>query len=284
MNIISKADAKSKGLNKFYTGKKCNNNHIAERYVRDGKCVTCVAIIHRKIWLKKKKTENIPNQSSNPEIEKMKDKIREAKWSGRKYIHLTEKLKKLLAERQKTASKNWRVKNKAHISQQNKNRHKQNMQSEEYRKSNTRRAVKWYFENKEKKQKYDKKRRKEKVHLIRDTRNKWKKKQRELKTDFAIKEVLSKRVRNALKAVYVKKVAKTKDLVGCEISFLKKYIENKFKKGMSWKNFGKWQLDHIRPCSSFNLQDLKQQKECFHYSNLQPLWAKENREKSDKIL
>ena len=211
MKIISRDNARSKRLSKFYTGIKCRNNHITERYVSNGKCVSCVVKYNSKLFTKK-------------------------------------------------------------------------MKDEKFRELNTERVTKWYSENKEKKQSYDKKYRKEQIHLIRDRKNKWKKKQRVLRTDSAISEILSKRVRNALKAVYVKKVAKTKNLVGCEISFLKKYIETKFKKGMSWKNYGKWQLDHIRPCASFNLQDPAQQKECFHYSNLQPLWAKENREKSDKIL
>jgi len=65
-------------------------------------------------------------------------------------------------------------------------------------------------------------------------------------------------------------------LVGCSIDFLKQHLENKFKPGMSWKNYGKWHIDHIRPCASFDLRKPAEQKKCFHYSNLQPLWAKEN--------
>ena len=45
---------------------------------------------------------------------------------------------------------------------------------------------------------------------------------------------------------------------------------------MNWGNRKKWHLDHIRPCASFDLSDINQQKECFHYSNFQPLWAKDN--------
>ena len=41
-------------------------------------------------------------------------------------------------------------------------------------------------------------------------------------------------------------------------------------------------LDHIRPCASFDLTDEAQQRECFHYTNLQPLWATDNMQKSDK--
>ena len=52
---------------------------------------------------------------------------------------------------------------------------------------------------------------------------------------------------------------------------------------MSWSNRGEWHIDHIIPCSSFNLLDEKEQEKCFHYTNLQPLWAAENLSKSNKI-
>ena len=53
---------------------------------------------------------------------------------------------------------------------------------------------------------------------------------------------------------------------------------------MSWDNWSikGWHIDHIRPCSSFDLSDPTQQKECFHYTNLQPLWASENLKKNNK--
>lgn len=51
---------------------------------------------------------------------------------------------------------------------------------------------------------------------------------------------------------------------------------------MSWENYGEWHIDHIKPCSSFDLSDPKQQKECFNYTNLQPLWAIDNLKKSYK--
>lgn len=68
---------------------------------------------------------------------------------------------------------------------------------------------------------------------------------------------------------------KTKELLGCTIDELKQYLESKFTKGMTWENRGQfgWHIDHIKPCSSFNLLDPEEQKKCFHYSNLQPLWA-----------
>jgi hypothetical protein len=44
-----------------------------------------------------------------------------------------------------------------------------------------------------------------------------------------------------------------------------------------------WHIDHIKPCSSFDLTKEEEQRKCFHYTNLQPLWATDNRKKADKI-
>jgi hypothetical protein len=80
-------------------------------------------------------------------------------------------------------------------------------------------------------------------------------------------------------------------LTGCGRRFLKEYIESLWTEGMSWHNYGRqnvslmesWEIDHIRPCSDFDLTDPEQQKLCFHYSNLQPLWAKDNLSKGAKF-
>ena len=62
------------------------------------------------------------------------------------------------------------------------------------------------------------------------------------------------------------------------------YIESKFKEGMTWENYGTWHLDHIYPCSKFDLTKEEEQRICFHYSNLQPLWASQNMSKSNEII
>ena len=72
------------------------------------------------------------------------------------------------------------------------------------------------------------------------------------------------------------------NLIGCSIEQLQKHLQLKFTKGMSWKNYGKWHIDHIRPCCSFNLNKILEQKKCFHYKNLQPLWAEDNLKKGVK--
>ena len=78
------------------------------------------------------------------------------------------------------------------------------------------------------------------------------------------------------------KSASTKKLLGCSIDQLIEHIENQFTDGMSWSNYGKWHIDHIRPCISFDLTDPIQQEKCFNYKNLQPLWEFDNKSKGGK--
>ena len=74
------------------------------------------------------------------------------------------------------------------------------------------------------------------------------------------------------------KSARTMELVGCSSQELKEHLEKQFKPGMSWSNYGidGWHIDHVKPCSGFDLSDPEQQRQCFHFSNLQPLWWHEN--------
>lgn len=94
--------------------------------------------------------------------------------------------------------------------------------------------------------------------------------------EFRLKEVLSARIRQALNHNW--KAASTCELIGCSIPELRVHLEKQFKEGMSWDNHSitGWHIDHIRPCDSFDLTDPLQQKECFHYTNLQPLWYDDN--------
>ncbi len=81
------------------------------------------------------------------------------------------------------------------------------------------------------------------------------------------------------------KADKTIKLIGCSIDELKIHLEKQFEEGMNWKNYGKngWHIDHIIPCSIFNLNEEEQQRICFHYTNLQPLWAEDNLKKCAKV-
>lgn len=78
------------------------------------------------------------------------------------------------------------------------------------------------------------------------------------------------------------KSKRTMELIGCSVEHLMKHLESQFQNGMTWENYGEWHVDHIKPCALYDFSDEKQQKECFNYKNLQPLWAKENLRKSAK--
>ena len=91
------------------------------------------------------------------------------------------------------------------------------------------------------------------------------------------------RLYHALKKDNSYKADKTMKLVGCTPTFLKEYLEAKFKDGITWDNYGEWHVDHIIPCASFDLTKEEEQKKCFHYTNLQPLWAEENLSKGAKV-
>jgi len=101
---------------------------------------------------------------------------------------------------------------------------------------------------------------------------------------FKLVKTLRSRLGSAIRNQNAIKSDETLKLVGCSIPFLRDYLEAKFTEGMKWDNHGKWHIDHIKPCASFDLLHKKQQRKCFHYKNLQPLWAQENLSKGAKTL
>ncbi len=102
---------------------------------------------------------------------------------------------------------------------------------------------------------------------------------------FKLSKILRERIRGALKSGY--ESGSVIKLIGCSIKYARLYLESLFKPGMNWKNHGsgidKWHIDHIIPCRAFDLENINEQKKCFHYSNLQPLWESENLSKNDKL-
>lgn len=101
---------------------------------------------------------------------------------------------------------------------------------------------------------------------------------------FRLEHNLRNRLGQAFKSQAVKKTKSTFKLAGCTRDELKEHLVSRLREGMTLDNYGKvWHIDHIRPCASFDLSDKDQVAACFHYSNLQPLFAKENRMKSDKF-
>lgn len=138
----------------------------------------------------------------------------------------------------------------------------------------------WHYSNREKRIKQLR----EYSYANKNRRNEYLKKKKETDIQFKIRKNIRDRMRAAMDGK--SKSKNTIDLLGCSIEEVKIYLENQFTEGMTWNNYGKkgWHIDHILPCASFDLTDPEQQKKCFHYTNLQPLWAKDNYSKRDKIL
>jgi hypothetical protein len=108
-----------------------------------------------------------------------------------------------------------------------------------------------------------------------------------LKTEPAYKMLRTLRARQwqALKGQL--RFTRTMELLGCTAQQAREHLESKFLPGMNWGNHGigqgKWHIDHIIPCAAFDLTKEEEQARCFHWSNLQPLWAPHNLSKGAKF-
>lgn len=98
--------------------------------------------------------------------------------------------------------------------------------------------------------------------------------------EFRLSEILRSKIHKMVKG----SETSYKDLIGCDSSWFKKWIEFRFDEHMNWDNLGTyWQIDHILPISKFNHKNPNESKICFHWTNLQPLHKTENREKTNNI-
>ncbi len=140
---------------------------------------------------------------------------------------------------------------------------------------NSERCKRWYYKNRE-----------NNISAARNTERINKAKQRKNNICVRIKDNINARLNKALKRNGIVKSNQLTELIGCTVAELKKHMGSQFKDGMNWDNYGVygWHIDHIKPCAVFDLKDIEQQKECFHYTNLQPLWAKDNLNKGASYL
>ena len=103
--------------------------------------------------------------------------------------------------------------------------------------------------------------------------------------NFKLNEIYRARMRKIMGGLYQSK--RQIELLGCSVAEFKSYIERQFSQGMTWRNNGvgkgNWNLDHIAPCSAFDQTNEEQVRQCWHWTNLRPMWAIKNMKKSDKI-
>lgn len=108
---------------------------------------------------------------------------------------------------------------------------------------------------------------------IRVYRRAWKKSRRAIDPLFRLKENLRTRMWSVLK----NRNTHFSQYIGCSELELISHLESQFSDGMSWNNYGKWHVDHKIPLASASSEvDIIR---LFHYENLSPLWAIDNRRK-----
>lgn len=151
----------------------------------------------------------------------------------------------------------------------------------------------WHYKNKDvinkkKRDKYDPEK-KHKYYIknkdnIKARTKKYKRNRYHKDIEFKMKEFLSDSLRRLLKGKT--KNSRALQYLGCSVRELKIHIESQFKPGMTWDNWSRngWHIDHIIPLAKFNMLNDEEIKIACHYTNLQPLWAKENKRKGSKIL
>lgn len=217
--IITRAEAKAKGLIRYFTGKFCKNQHRAERYCSTGTCCECMLKFNREHY------------SRNPEARREQSKRRR-----RENPDLIRAAFKRWYDR-------WMI---------------------EHPGENVKKTNRWLENNPG-----------------------YRRNRRRNDPNFRLADVMRVRLRAALFAQGTSKSAATFELVGCSVEELCQYLEDRFLDGMTWQNHGygrdRWHVDHIIPCASFNLLDHAQQRICFHYTNLRPLWQTDNLRKGARI-
>jgi hypothetical protein len=184
--------------------------------------------------------------------------------------------------------KNWRKNNSEKLKKYFK----------EYSKKNSKKIIervrKWQEDNPRKVAKYKKRWQENNPEKKREANKNWVKNNPEQKREIykrwssipknRLSGRISALIRHSLKSN--RKNRYWENLVGYTLKDLRKYLESKFKDGMNWQNYGKWEIDHKKPISSFNFSSYEDRefKKCWALDNLQPLWALENSQKGNKIL
>ena len=101
---------------------------------------------------------------------------------------------------------------------------------------------------------------------------------------YAMKQRLRKRTSQAFYYMFKRKNHHSHELLGAKWETIKEYIESKFTEGMTWENnkIDGWHIDHIVPLASAKTEE--ELIKLSHYTNLQPLWAKDNLSKGKRII
>jgi len=271
VKIISRKQAKEKSLKRYFTGKLCKYGHIAERQTSNGRCLIC-AKENMKLWRSNnpEKTKEISRRAWAKRKKEKPEDIKKNKDRWNKENH--EKVKAMRRKSYKKCGYEYQKKNKDRLNQKARKHYAENR--EEIQKT---RKV-YYQDNIEKIRKQNNERSRKHPERARN----YVRKRQKNDIQYVIAHRLRSRIQTALRCQWSEKAVESVELLGCTIKEYIFYLEQKFTEGMSWGNRDQWHVDHIKPCVSFDLTDVDQQKECFHYSNTQPMWTIENLQKGGK--
>jgi hypothetical protein len=150
------------------------------------------------------------------------------------------------------------------------------IKNKEYRERNKEKIKNWKEENKS----YFKKYRQENKDKVRNYMNKRNREEPIFRFKNNVRRLILHSFKRGKKNF--KKTDKTEQILGCTIDFFMNYISLQFEKRMDFNNHGKWHIDHIIPLSTAKTKD--DVIRLNHYTNLRPLWAKENISKGNKII
>ena len=165
----------------------------------------------------------------------------------------------------KVADKKWRDKNKERLYFNHK---------------------KWYEENKEKWNQYIKEYREKNIDKIRETKRNYERNRKATDPIYKIINNFRTAIYQVLKENNVQKNGHYFEVLQYTPDELISHLENQFKDGMTWDNYGDWHVDHILPISIHNIQEIGDDEfiKCWSLSNLQPMWGEDNIRKSNKVL
>jgi hypothetical protein len=153
---------------------------------------------------------------------------------------------------------------KSCINKYSKNQYKNN--KEQYKKT----TKKWRENNKEQDNESHKKYRENNKEYYKE----YSKNRYQNDPQFKLKSLLRVRIYQSIK----NKSNSSIDLLGCDIETYYNYLEKQFSKDMTWGNHGEvWEIDHIKPLNTFNLEDENNHSQAFNYKNTRPLLITENR-------
>jgi hypothetical protein len=269
MDIITRAEARAQGLTHYFTGVPCKHGHIAQRRVDRPECGECYRI-----------RSSTPAPIAPP---------RACAHCGCDFVPAINRASVVFCSagcRQvaaRTPEKRARerelyAQNREHVTARKRAAYQADLSAarvrakayyEANRESERARAQRFFEANPTYRRDYERRRYQE-------------------DEQWRIRKILRARLFAIVKRGMGKKLGSTLELLGCTLEEFQAHIEAQWVDGMNWDNLGHvgdvWHIDHIKPCASFDLTDPAQQKACFHWSNLQPLWAADNQRKGAKLV